>query len=48
MLIPTNEFNVGFKDLLKIDYSKGRIRDNKWVLDKVYFTINTMTNFFVS
>jgi hypothetical protein len=48
ILIRTNEFNVGNKELMRIDYSKGRIRDEKWVLDEAYFTITSVTNFFVS
>jgi hypothetical protein len=47
ILIRTNEKNVGFKDILKIGYSECRIRDEKWVLDETYFTVNSLMDFFV-
>lgn len=48
ILIRTNEYKIGYKELIRIDLSKGRIRDEKWVLDEAYFTISSATNFFVS
>jgi hypothetical protein len=47
ILITTYENNVKIKDILKIDYSECRIRDEKWVLDETYFTVNSLTKFFV-
>ena len=35
------------KDLYKIDKSKNRTRDEKWVLDEFYFTINIVVRFYV-
>ena len=43
ILIGTNE---NF-ELLKIDYSECRIRDEKWVLNEAYFIINSVQNFMV-
>ena len=48
ILIKYYEFNVGYKDLIRIDNSKGRIRDEKWVLSEAYFSVDSIQNFFVS
>jgi hypothetical protein len=47
ILIRTNEFKVGYKELIRIDFSKGRIRDEKWILNEAYFSIGSIENFFV-
>ncbi len=50
ILIQTRE-GIGLhplKSVIKIDYSKGRIKDDKSVLDEVIFNVNTVTNFYVN
>ena len=49
ILIQTREGGLQpLKDLIKIDLSKGRIRDEKWIYEEAYFTVNSVTGFFVN
>ena len=47
ILIRTNEYKIGYKELIRIDLSKGRIRDEKWILNEAYFSIGSIEKFFV-
>ncbi len=47
ILIRINEMGI-FRDVYRIDNSKGRIRDEKWVYDEFNFTVTNTVNFYVN
>ena len=47
ILIRVNEMGT-FRDVYRIDNSKGRIRDEKWVYDEFNFTVTNTVDFYVN
>ena len=50
ILISTNQFIYWFdeyKEIYRIDKFKGRIRDKQWVLDEIFFEVQTTDDLYV-
>jgi hypothetical protein len=47
ILIRINEMGT-FRDVYRIDNSKGRIRDERWIYDEFNFTVTNTVSFYVN